>query len=399
MLVAAQTAHSTCRGEQKTTQTAVVTNCGSSSDLATTGKTVHTKVELAGNCGDTSNAGGTVMMDKLVSFKALYDDYYEQLYTAKEACSTATANHGTADPPVGKVAECNRKQRSFEMISCERQTALDQYCTDRLNNYNTVKQIADTKRKPEEDHLQGLWGSAYRIKCFIDLVKAVGLDGSAGGSADNITEAEVTGCATETIPFPAQLTFVYTNTSTFGTFACAGTDTHISPDESGFEEHYYNGLAVTKTPQSCTTTTTSMAPTPAPAMHCIKITTGYRANDDEIDWDGGYIKVKINDVLEVNGFYGLNSNVLTKCYVAITSLFVGGGHETDAWVGSILSSTDGGSTYSTMTCISCTENLGTLEHPYGGTTRISVNGNADSPPAPTKCLSGQSCEIRQYPIN
>ena len=116
---------------------------------------------------------------------------------------------------------------------------------------------------------------------------------------------------------------------------------------------------------------------------CIKIKTG------GADFNEGYLDVFVNNgtsgYIEVTtkDLYAKNETVLDDvCYDAFLGIQVTS-NNTNAWVGSIMSSVDNGETYLPMKCEDCTGST-------ASTASIVVDGNADGINlAPAQCLDGQ----------
>ena len=116
-------------------------------------------------------------------------------------------------------------------------------------------------------------------------------------------------------------------------------------------------------------------------QHCLKITTGTgRHNDGDLT-----VAVTAGGVTTTTSNFALEAVVLQHCYSVAPSLQVRG-HTSNVWTGSFEYSSDGGSTYSAMTCSNC----------GAGNNAASVvfDGNADGAnQASTQCLNGATCAI------
>ena len=115
------------------------------------------------------------------------------------------------------------------------------------------------------------------------------------------------------------------------------------------------------------------------AASCILITTGTGT------YDGGYLDVYVNtgsgyEMVTIPGIsYDKGQLVLDECYANLINVQVTNS-QTNAWGGSIESSTDGNKvTYSPMECLDCTT---------GTTTEYIVVDGDDNGTGDTKCLNG-----------
>ena len=117
---------------------------------------------------------------------------------------------------------------------------------------------------------------------------------------------------------------------------------------------------------------------------CLLITTGSG------QYDNGYLDVYVNTgdgydmVTAPETNWPAGSEVLNQCYAGLVGVQVTNS-QTNAWAGSIESSTDGKITYSAMECINCTGDVSTTEY-------IVVDGD-DNGTGDTKCLNGSAGNV------
>jgi len=117
-------------------------------------------------------------------------------------------------------------------------------------------------------------------------------------------------------------------------------------------------------------------------QHCLRITTGTGSNND----GDLTVEVTAGAVTTTAGNFAKGATVVQHCYSVAPSLQVND-HSNDAWTGSFEYSSDGGSTYSAMTCTNC--GVGT------SAAMVVFDGNTDgSDFASTKCLNGATCAIQ-----
>ena len=117
---------------------------------------------------------------------------------------------------------------------------------------------------------------------------------------------------------------------------------------------------------------------------CLLITTGSG------QYDNGFINVFVDsgsgyvEVTAPGTNWPAGSEVLNECYTNLVGVQVTNS-QTNAWAGSIESSTDGKITYSAMECINCTGDVSTTEY-------IVVDGD-DNGTGDTKCLNGSAGNV------
>jgi len=121
-------------------------------------------------------------------------------------------------------------------------------------------------------------------------------------------------------------------------------------------------------------------------IYCVQIIT-----DSASSYASGTLTVHIQTnsglVQEAHGFFERVSVVLEKCYTHPIIAMEVTGHTTDAWIGSIRYSTDGGTIYNAMSCSDCTNG-----HSTGF---MIVDGNADGniDDGRSMCNNGNTCHI------
>ena len=121
------------------------------------------------------------------------------------------------------------------------------------------------------------------------------------------------------------------------------------------------------------------------AASCLLITTGTGT------YDGGYLDVYVNtgdgtyNMVTTPGInYDKGQIVLDECYANLVDVQVTNS-QTNAWGGSIESSTDNKVTYTAMVCQDCTGDVSTTEY-------IVVDGD-DNGTGDTKCLNGSAGNV------
>lgn len=120
---------------------------------------------------------------------------------------------------------------------------------------------------------------------------------------------------------------------------------------------------------------------------CVKITTGLTKDND------GYLNVHLasnpsTSITTLGKSYTQGQTVLEECFsqMDIKDGIILSNSKSDGWVGSVMFSTDSGSTYAPGVCTSCTDGT--------DTTSISVDGNSDSTDVSATCLNGKTCQVK-----
>jgi len=127
-------------------------------------------------------------------------------------------------------------------------------------------------------------------------------------------------------------------------------------------------------------------------LYCLKIVTGGAQSSD------GYLTASVDSgngaVEEASGRFALNEVVLDKCYGReILSVQVRGTNS-DAWIGAITQSSDGGNSYAPMECSDC---VSASTSRTNTSASIVVDGDASVSAVDTRCLSGATCTLVKRP--
>lgn len=120
---------------------------------------------------------------------------------------------------------------------------------------------------------------------------------------------------------------------------------------------------------------------------CVKITTGLT------NYYAGYLNVHLasdpsTPITTLETYYKKGQTVLEECFgqMDIKDGILLSNSKSNGWVGSVMFSTDSGSTYAPGVCTSCTEGT--------DTTSIVVDGGSSSSDASTSCHNGKTCQVK-----